>query len=346
MALIFADSFDHYATADILAKWTSISNAPTISAPGRFGSSLTASGSQRYVQKTIPALGTYIFGFAFLFGAQPNSDMTFFATLEGATVHVDLRLTASSTVRITRNGTTLATGTTVLSAATFYYIEVKVIVSDTVGLAEVRINGVLDASYYGAGSAGAPTGDTRNGATGVIDGFRVGIVTGGVGEGTCRHDDLYVVDTTGSAPNNTYLGDVRVEALFPNGNGNSSQFVGSDADSTDNYLLVDETTQDGDTTYVESSTVGNKDTYTYTDLTPGTGTVFGVQSLLYARKTDAGTRTIKSVARTSATETDSADKTLSTTYLYYPDVRETKPGGGAWTVTDVNASEFGPKVSA
>jgi hypothetical protein len=43
---------------------------------------------------------------------------------------------------------------------------------------------------------------------------------------------------------------------------------------------------------------------------------------------------------------DSAVKTLTTDYIYLPDIRETKPGGGAWTITDVNNAEFGIKINA
>jgi hypothetical protein len=158
-------------------------------------------------------------------------------------------------------------------------------------------------------------------------------------------DDLYVCDGTGSAPANDFLGDCRVEAIFPSGNGNSSVLVGSDGNSTDNYLLVDEAAPNT-TDYVESSTVTDKDTYAYGNLAATTGTVFGVQPVPFAAKTDAGTRSIVSVARVSATEVDSAAKTLSTTYTYYPDVREAKPGGGAWAIGDVNGAEFGVKINA
>lgn len=40
------------------------------------------------------------------------------------------------------------------------------------------------------------------------------------------------------------------------------------------------------------------------------------------------------------------DLPLSTSYLYYQTIYETKPGGGAWTTSDVNSSEFGVKVAA
>jgi len=220
-----------------------------------------------------------------------------------------------------------------LPICTFHYIEIKVKIDNTTGTIDCHLDGVSEISGTGL--------DTQNTGNATANQVRLGVGAGATWD--CAYDDYYIADGTGGQ---TFLGDVRVEALFPNGNGNSSQFVGSDSNSTDNYLLVDETTPNGDTDYVESSTVGNKDTYTYTDLTPGSGTVYAVQPIPYARKSDAGTRSIVSVARLSGTEADSSAETLSTTYQYLPDIRETKPGGGSWTVADVNNSEFGPKVNA
>ena len=49
---------------------------------------------------------------------------------------------------------------------------------------------------------------------------------------------------------------------------------------------------DGDTTYVDSADVGDKDTYHYTSITPTAGTVRAVQLVPQIRKTDAGARSV------------------------------------------------------
>jgi hypothetical protein len=154
-------------------------------------------------------------------------------------------------------------------------------------------------------------------------------------------------DGTGSSPKNGYFGDIKVPALVPNGNGNASQLLGSDGNSTDNYLHVDELSPDSDTTYVESSTVTNKDTYTYQDLTSASGTIYAVNVLPYARKTDAGARSIRTLARLSGTEVDNGtDLVLGSSYVYHDTMYEEKPGGGDWTVSDLNSTEFGVQVVA
>lgn len=335
MALRFGDSFDHYATADRLLKWSSDSagNRIFLGAYGRNGTNgmQLVSTDAPTITKTIDAQATWVVGFAIKFASVVANG--FFKLLDAGSDQLELRLNSSGNVVLTRAGTTLATGTQVLTGVTFYFVELKTTIADAGGTAIVRINGVEDINFTGDTKA------TANATANQIQFWNQGNVTQ-------NYDDLYVCDGTGGAPTDTFLGDVRVQATYPSGNGNSSQLVGQDADSTDNYLNVDETAQDGDTTYVESSTVGNKDTYAFGNLTPTTGTVYGVQVLPFAKKTDAGTRSIVSVARLSGTEVDSAVKTLTTDYIYLPDIREAKPGGGTWSITDVNNAEFGIKINA
>jgi hypothetical protein len=338
MALRFLDSFDHYN--DFTEKYNTVISAPTF-VTGRFGNGAQmfspSAGTGHALRKTLDAQANWVIGAAYMLDKIPNGNVAIFSCFDGATTHAQLMINTSGQLVVTRAGTVLATGTTVLSINVWYYLEFKVLIADA-GTFDVHINGVDEAALNGSG-------DTRNAgnASANIIQFGPNAISNG---GNHTFDDIYVCDTTGGV-NDTFLGDLRVEALFPNGNGNSSQWVGSDADSTDNYLLVDETTDpNDDTDYVESSTVGNKDTYAYTNLTTTSGTVYGVQVIPWARKTDAGTRSICSIARLSGTEVDSADKALSVTYQYLPDCRDTKPGGGSWSISDVNSSEFGEKVTA
>ncbi len=336
MTLLFCDSFDHYTT--VTQKWDSVGSggAAISSGNGRNG---TSSGRATnldggFRSNSVGAKSTLILGVAFRYPAgYSSSEFVLLSFRDGASAQCDLRLTPARTLKITRAGTALGTGSAVLSPDVFYYIEFKVTFHGSTGVAHVRVNGVTDQSLTSQ--------NTQATANPSADSFTLMTITGG-GAGNTDFDDLYVCDALGST-NNDFLGDVRVQAILPNGNGNSSQLVGSDANSTDNYLLVDEAAP-ATADYVESSTVGDKDTYAFGDLTPTTGTVYGVQVLPYAAKTDAGVRSIASVARLSGTEVDSADKVLSTSYQYLPDIRETKPGGGAWTISDVNSAEFGVKI--
>lgn len=340
MALRFIDGFDHYGvtsgTDNLLNKWTGWSNTITTSAPGRFGVGAALNLGSRFIYKNLDSQGTWTIGMAVNTNSfqGAGSQLLYFA--DAGTVQMDLQWDGAGRLRATRNGSTiLATGTTVISLNTWYYVEYKILISDSVGTAELRINGgTPDFAITGQ--------DTKQSANATADAFLVAN-----GNGNTLIDDLYVCDGTGSAPQNSFLGDVRVETLYPNGNGNSSQWVGSDSNSTDNYLLVDETDPNDDTDYVESATVGNEDTYTYSNLVTTSGTIYAVQLLPWAKKTSAGLRQIVTVARLAGTEEDSLAITLPSSYTYVAqNIRTTKPGGGVWTVSDVNSAEFGPKVSA
>ena len=156
-------------------------------------------------------------------------------------------------------------------------------------------------------------------------------------------DDLYVADTTGGV-NDDFLGPIAVTAKLPDGNGNWSDLVGQDADSTDNYLNVDEATPDAGTTYNESGTEGDKDTYTFEDIT-GTPTVLGVAATMYARRTETGAKYVRAVARVGSTDYVGTTQGLAEGYGVVEEYWDENPATStAWTYTTFNGAEFGPEV--
>jgi hypothetical protein len=330
MALRFIDSFDHYSGGALPLKWSIVSGATIATVPRTGSQSLVCDAQNDYAAMVLDNQATWIVGFAY---RQITAGATGLVCSfrDEASIQCDVRL-SNGVLTVTRNGTVLATGTTFLLANTWYYIEFKATINNS-GSFELRLNGVVEVSGSGV--------DTQSTANAYANRFYCEIA----GVNDAYFDDLYILDSTGST-NNNFLGDVRVEALFPNGNGNSSLLDGSDGNQTDNYLLVDETPPNSDTDYVESSDVGDKDTYTYSNLTTTAGTVYGVQIVSWSRKTDAGARSIRQIARVSGSEADSpSDIELSTSYRYFSEIRETKPGGGSWTISDVNGAEFGVKIT-
>lgn len=347
MSLRKFESFDgmgHNNQGYLLQKgWTYGGNSPRIQGSGgRFSTDAWYDGdNSAYVQTTdLTSKDTWIVGFA----GKPGNDnfahvlVLYDSTAPGYQISIVADGSRHLQARLGNyNGTVLATGTKQMTPGQYYYIEVKCVIHNSAGSLEVRIDGEVQFTLTGI--------DTQNTANATADRIYFGEVGGGF-YGFWMFDDIYILDGDGGSPYDDYLGDCRVQFLLPSGNGNSSVLVGSDGNSTDNYLLVDDANPDDDSTYVESSTPGDKDTYAMGDLASTSGTIFGVQPLPYAKKTDAGTRTICSVVRVSGTEEDSADKTLSSTYSFRGDIRTTKPGGGAFTLSDVNAMEVGIKVTA
>lgn len=346
MSLVFIDSFNHYTTAQIARKWTTrvegFANQVNISSgTGRHGgNSLRYTpniGGNNYVRKSLTSQSTWILGVGFR-TQSPIVAAQIFGVSDAGTTQIDVRLNATGTLSVTRNGTVLATSTATLTAGAYYYVELKTNIHNTTGTYEVRV--------YGAAVIGPTTGaNTRATSNNSADQVFVG--SPGVTGGNTILDwcDFYACDGQGSS-NNDFLGDVRVEAIFPNGNGNSSQFTGSDGNSTDNYLLVDDTTSpDDDSTYVESSTAGHKDTYAMGNMSSTPSSIKGVQTCILGRKTDAGTRTICPVIRSGGTDYDGTTVSLGDSYLYHLQVYEQNPNtSAAWTGSGVDGMEAGVKL--
>lgn len=274
-----------------------------------------------------------VFGTAYnVNGAYSASSVILFQ--EGAVTHVQVGIDASGHLTIYGPaGTVVATSTATMTNLAWHYIEAKVSIADTGGTVDVHLDGTSVVTY---------TGDTRNAATGVVSTIALSRPgsTGG------QADDSYALDLTGSAPYNDFLGDIAVRTLLPNGNGASSDFLGSDGNSTDNYLLVDETNSSS-TDYVAASAAAKTDLYTMFDV-PTTDLPLATQQLTYAAKSDAGTPPVlKPVTKgDGGTVREETAVTLSTTYqVFASTIRTTDPDGDALTATNVNAMQLGARTA-
>lgn len=331
MTLLFIDGFDHYsAQADIGKKWSVVTATyPTISSTlgRRGGGALSVLNTNYYVERSISSTATVIAGFALYRTNSATGDVLKF--FEGTTNHLTLTIDSNGKLRLyngTNAGTLLATGATTISTSTWYFIELKATINNS-GSYEVRVNSV---SEFSSASA-----DTQNGGTATMDKVRF---TGSA----VYLDDIYICNSSGSS-NNDFLGDCRIDTLYPSGAGNYTQFTPS---AGSNFSCVDETTPNT-TDYVSSATSGNRDSYAFADLAALTSsTVFGVQVNAYAQKSDAGTRSLGTMARLSSTDADGASVALPTSYSYVSQIFETDPASAAWTQSNVNAAEFGVKVTA
>lgn len=341
MALIFCEGFDDGLT--FLGKWNSFTGV-TVGAPyGRNNSGLRFTDESHFATRVFTAAqehATMTVGFAFRrVGSANNLERSFLSlnSDNGVTAHVVLTLydDGSNRIRVNRGTTVLATLTTSLLANQWYYIELKATLHDTTGAIEVRLNGQ---TLYQTTNI-----DTKNGGTKTV--FDSISVSSGVLNGESHMDDLYVCNGAGST-NNTFLGDLAIETLYPDGNGNSSLMTGSDGNQVDNYQLVDEAAP-STADYVVGASVGNKDTYAFGSLVRTTGPVKGVMVSSYANKTDSAARSVRNVARSGVTEASGPTNALATTWIPYSNVFETDPNTSTdWTIASVNAAEFGVEVDS
>jgi hypothetical protein len=345
MAFRFGDSFDHYATASIGEKWNLI-NVPTIAAGNgrRGGQSLRMTNTNQGVTKTFDNQATWINGFAFRINALPGLPIAIFAITDAASVQVDLRLNADGTLSVTRNGTAVTSGSSTIALVSnaYYYIEHKVTISTSIaaGSWKVRINGVDAITVATGQSSRATANSTANGTK--LSGITSNVMN-------VDFDDLYILDGNDSGvagnPCNDFLGDVAVVPLYAAGAGNYSQWT---PDSGTNYARVNEALADGDTSYVQTPTVGNIDSYIYQTLAGSPGSIFAVLWNAEMRKTDASSYNVRRHYRKSATDyVSTIDQSLASTYLIYQEVLHADPAtGAAWAAAALAGSEWGAKLQS
>ena len=242
-------------------------------------------------------------------------------------VHGQLTVNSSGQLVYKRSIFTLGTGVATIAVDTWTYIEFKILIDDSVGTVQTYINGSSTADMDASGL------DTNNGGDDVMDSFEL------MGSsGLHDFDDLYVDDTD-------LLGDVYVETLSPDG-------AGTDADFTPlagtNWEAVDELPTDNDTTYVESSTVNDRDRHTHGDLPADTDTVLGVQVGIWAKKDVAGDRLLRVLADDGVTEGEGAVLApAASAYTWLYSMFEDHPtDANPWTESEVNAGEFGFTVES
>jgi hypothetical protein len=151
-------------------------------------------------------------------------------------------------------------------------------------------------------------------------------------------DDFYVWDTSGSY-NTDFIGDKRVATMFPNGD--TAEADWSPNSGATGYTQIDEAAPDGDTTYVQSTTVGDLSEYDFEAMPANAIAINAVMTFTAARKTDTGTCDIRTDIVSNASATTGATKVLTTGYVYGTNVFETDPNTGAlWTKAGVDAAKI------
>lgn len=334
MSLLFFDGFETYATADILKEWSDSTGTVAINASGgrRGGGALYApdntSLTSNVTKVLASAVSTIVIGFAFNPSSTPTLARNLARLRDGASNQLEIKFNTNATLSISRNGTVLGTSVATVDVASDQYLELKATIHDTAGSFELRKNGVNILSASGV--------DTKNTTNASVSQVSFG-TDGNPGSSTWKYDDLYILDTSGSS-NNDFLGDIRIDAIYPNADGNYTDWTPSAG--TDHYALVDEATPNT-TDYVSSSTAGQKDSFAMASPPVlASELIFGVRVKVAALKDDAGERSIKVGVRSGVTDSVSADQALSTSQLYYSNIHETDPDTGvAWTPAGIDGMQ-------
>ena len=344
MSLLYFDGFESYNAYTDVNKvgWTLNSSYCLQSSVSRTGSQALYFDYSYNGSCYCVADPDDIIFHGFAFRSTQVSAVTLCQIMNGNSYDLTLRLNNGYIEARTGNtsGPVIGTATTgQMQTDTWYYVELKTQIS----------NSTTDTCIFkvdGQTALTLSTGSDTSGSTTNYPSRRIAFPVSVTGGTILYVDDIYICNDSGSV-NNTFLGPVRVDTLRPNGNGNSSDWDGSDGNQVDNYQLVDETTIGG-SDYIEAQNVNEKDLFTYSDLSFSVSAIHGVKVTSVGKKTTSAIRTEKHVCRRSSTDYDASDT------LYLPEttsirssIWETDPSTGtAWTSTGVNAAEFGIKVAS
>lgn len=342
MALLYYTGFESGEGDNGWTFTAGVSVAASAARTGGHGLHLEDNGSSRLASREVEvdsAGAEIILGFASFTDLLDTETFAGIESGDTGTSWVNFRSTTAGALEVHRGSTVSATTTFLASAAsvfvdqTWQYIEIKHLPANTGGTVIVKVDGFEVLNFSGdtlnSGSAGSATRTVA---------FRAS-----TNNGDTLVDDLYICDDSGSAQND-FLGDVQIERLSPTGD-DTATFVGSDADSIDNYLLVDEVPPDG-ADYVESDTVANDDRYTLADRTL-TGDIIAVKATAKALKDDANPRGLKLIVESGATTDTSADKPLAESSQTFEHILVDDPDtAAAWTTSAVNALVGGFEVGS
>lgn len=340
MSLVFCDGCDHYTSVQGISKWDvfSCNNIPN---GGRFGAGSIQSGpgvgqSAWVATKFVPTTTTIIMGVAVkLQSGTYGTGVSHFRVIDGTTVQCEIRFGSLGQISIYTNNVLQGSSVNGLIVIGFWnFIEWKVTITASTGANQcvVRLNNAEVLNLVGV--------STKTTANSSVNSISIG--RNSTDSTETRFDDLYVCNNQGTI-NNDFLGDCRIETLYPNAPGNNTTFAPNGAPT--NWQAVSEATPDDDVSYVLSDVPGNMDSYMFTNPTGTLVQVFGIQAMMRARKDNAGTRTFARIVRVGGTDYAGSPYLLGTDYTYYRDIMEINPGTGVpWNASDIAALEAGVKV--
>ena len=220
---------------------------------------------------------------------------------------------------VQRGSTDIASAPGVWSPATLGHLEVKLFSDATAGTFQLKWNGELLIDASGINTGGQDITSISYGTANINNVYL---------------DNMFIADD--------WMGELKSQLLKPSSDVTVAMTPSA---GTDNYAMVDDAAQDGDTTYVSGSGSGTKDILGYEDV-PSGYTVAGVSVVTVAKKDDVGDVTLNVLAVQDTTEYEVDSKALGTAYpagagAAFIKTLPLAPDGTAWTREKLNAINWG-----
>lgn len=328
MTLLFMDGMDRYGLiSEVSRNFDSVGTAILLTTGGAFGGGAVKFTSNQHMEKAVAGTPqTCVVSFR-INRAVPLSTQ-FFIYIDNSVGGALFKLRQQSGSQVDVYAAGAVVGTFTLPVGSWEWVSIKVKASNSVGAIDIEVGGVNVFTF---------AGDTVSFGTETCVNVRLG---GNALNGNETYDDIFITDIAGSAPFNDLLPDTRIETLLPDAAGDSALFTATPAVA--NYLNVDDAAPDDDTTYVESSTLADKDLHNLAAIPFTVATIDVVNVFALAKNPLGGGAALKLLAKENVTEGAGAAQSLASGYGYLNELFLVNPDtAAAWTETQVNAMQAG-----
>ena len=272
--------------------------------------------------KTIPTTAQIVVGARMKLGNFGSGAFLGIRAFGASSDVIDLHR-ASQELRV-RVGATVYTPAVAVEAADFtvYFWEMHCVAHASAGSVTVRKDGVEVFTVSGIDTLG--TG-------GSVGYSRVAFNPNSEGN-LSYYTDLYIREAPESG--NPFYGPILLRYLKP---ASDVQAQWTPNAGTDNFNRLNQA-HDGDTTYVESDTLGDEDIYTLDDLPAGVNSVIAVVPVAVSVAPSGGAPQVELGIETAAGVVQTGERTVgvSNYQTQMGDAQVEKPGGGGWSIAAVN----------
>lgn len=226
---------------------------------------------------------------------------------------------------------TTITGTIAIPLNSWVYIEYCIMIDNSTGTFQTKINGIPDISFFG---------DTQASSESIIHYFRLREPQAGV---SAYFDDI-VVNSPAGDKNNSWPGVIRLHPIRPNAMGDVTQLTQGGTTGSSNYGQVDDeplNTAD----YIYGYTVNNYDLYNLQDPTLPANVQIKNVIVNNVAALESGSGNLAGMIKSGGAEAQGSDHSLSISYENIQDVFPVDPSiTGTWSASAMTNLQIGPKI--